>query len=185
MSAVRNDREIDTSMKIALSILAILCSASAAFGQSKPTRKESPKKQNEPKYVITHHTVVPSKDGALPSEDFYVIEYGSTVLKVKYAESQTSSAKPGDSAGSGLHVHLAYRNPDVSQVPEVGVPIRACTFDKDRDHAGDLVIAHQSTDEPCMARVGDRLMYEPSPNGPALFTYVAFDILSEKMKSSR
>jgi hypothetical protein len=136
-------------------------------------------KQPTAKYVIKQHTVVPSK--GLPPEDFYTIEYGSVVFKVKYHGSQTSSAKPGDFPGSGLHWHNQF-NPDVSQVPDVGVPIRACTFNKDRDTDGDLVIAHQSTDAPCMARIGNTLQYEPSPNGPVLFTYVAFDILSEKSR---
>jgi len=168
--------------KIMLSILSVLSITLLAYGQSKPIAKELPKSQPEANYVITQHTVVESK-GALPSEYLYVIEYGPTFLKVKYAESQTSSAKPGDSLGSGLDQHFAYRNPDVSQVPNVGVPIRACTFNKDRDHDGDLVIAIQSSDEPCMARIGDTLHFLPRPNGD--FTYVNFDMLSEKIKSNR
>jgi hypothetical protein len=170
-------------MKIVLSILGTLYLASPAFSESKPTAKESPKNQTEPKYIITQHTVVPSK-GALPPEDLYLIEYGPAILRVKYAESQTSSRKPGDPLGSGLHQHFAYQNPDLSQVPNVGVPIRACTFDKDRDHDGGLIIAHQSSDEPCMARVGDRLQFEPRPNAGD-FEYVAFDILSEKLKANQ
>jgi hypothetical protein len=143
--------------------------------------KETPKNPTEPKYVITSFTVVPSK-GTLPPEYFYTIEFGNTVLRVKYTDSQTTTAKPGDFPGSGLHMHNALYNPDLSQVPNAGVPVRACTFNKARDHDGDLIIAHQSTDEPCMARIGDKLHFEPSPNGPALFTYVGFDILSEKTK---
>jgi hypothetical protein len=160
---------------IVFALLSILF-VSSAFGQSKPTAKET-------LYVIKEHTVVPSKS-SIPPEDFYIIEYGTTVLKVKYTDSQTSSAKPGDSDffGAGLHYHDALSNPDLSQVPNAGVPIRACTFNKQRDHSGDLVIAHQATDEPCMARIGDRLLFEPSPNGPTLFTYVAFDVVSEKTK---
>jgi hypothetical protein len=46
-------------------------------------------------------------------------------LNAKYAESQTSIRKPVEALGSGLHMHDAIRNPDVSQVPNVGVPIRA------------------------------------------------------------
>jgi hypothetical protein len=78
-------------MKIALSLLAV--SFVSAFGQSKPESKPvaDQKSPAESKYVITQHIVVPSKT-AFP-EDLYVIEYGLTVLKVKYAESQTSSAK--------------------------------------------------------------------------------------------
>lgn len=158
---------------IVLALLSILF-VCLAFGQSKPTAKEA-------FYVIKEHTVVPSK-GSFPPEDFYIIEYGTTVLKVKYTDSQTSSAKPGDFPGSGLHRHDALSNPDLSQVPNAGVPIRACTFNKERDHSGDLIIAHQATDEPCMARIGNTLQFEPSPNGPTLFTYVAFDILSEKVR---
>jgi len=172
----------ETSMTIVLSIVGTLLLASCAFSQSKPIAKEAPKNQTERKYLITQHTVVPFK-GALPAKDLYIIEYGATVLKAKYAESQTSNAKPGDSPASNLHYHDAFRDPDVSQVPSVGVPIRACTFDKDRDTHGDLVIAHQSSDEPCMARIGDRLQFLPRPNQD--FTYVAFDVLSEKMKPNR
>jgi hypothetical protein len=160
-------------------MLVTMCFVCLTFGQSKPTAKET-------FYVIKEHTVVPSKTvpakGRLPNEDFYIIEYGVTELRVKYAESQTSSASPGDVPGSGLHRHDALYNPDLSQVPNAGVPIRACTLRKDRDHDGDLVIAHQATDEPCMARIGDVLRFEPSPNGPTLFTYVSFDIVSEKIR---
>jgi hypothetical protein len=135
----------------------------------------------EPKYVIVSFNPAQS-NSALPPEYFYTIEFGSAVLRVKYVDSQTSTAKPSDFAGTGLHYHSATSNPDLSQVPGVGVPIRACTFDKERDHSGDLVIAHQVTGEPCMARVGDKLQFEPSPNGPTLFTYVNFEILTEKVK---
>jgi V8-like Glu-specific endopeptidase len=130
-------------------------------------------------YMITMHTSVPAKGYGSFREELYTVVHGVENLKVKYSESQTSSAKPGDFPGSGLHLHSSYSNPDLSQVPSAGVPIRACLFDKNRDKDGDLVIAVQPTPEPCMARIGNVLRYEPSPNGPALFTYVTFEISSE------
>jgi hypothetical protein len=167
-------------MEIALATVLVFTSLlPSALAQT--TAKDAVKNRTEPKYIITAFNPVPSK-GTLPPEYLYTIEFGNTVLRVKYVDSQTTTAKPGDFPGSGLHRHDALYNPDLSQVPNAGVPIRACTFNKERDHDGDLVIAHQSSDEPCMARIGDRLMFEPSPNGPALFTYVGFEILSEKTK---
>jgi hypothetical protein len=142
---------------------------------------QSNRRKPEPQYVITSFAAVPHKN-SLPPDYFYVIEFGNAVLRVKYSDSQTTTAKPGDFPGTGLHYHSAISNPDLSQIPAVGTPIRTCTFNKERDHAGDLIIAHQVTDEPCMARLGDKLRFEPSPNGPNLFTYVAFEIMSEKIK---
>lgn len=129
-------------------------------------------------YVITAHTVIPANDLEVQADE-YTIRYGAEILKVRYSRSQTSSAKPGDFPGTGLHMHSRDSNPDLSQVPPAGVRIRACLMDQNRDKDGELVIAIQPTSEPCMARVGDSLQYEPSPNGPISFTYVAFDILSE------
>lgn len=114
----------------------------------------------------------------LPAQ--YVV-YGADVLNVKYSSSQISSAKPDDFPGTGLHRHSYYSNPDLSQVPPAGVPIRACLMDKDRDTDGDLIIAVQPTPAPCMARIGDTLQYEPSPNA-GNFTYVDFDIISERVR---
>lgn len=102
-------------------------------------------------YMIAMHTSVPAEDsGNFPGE-LYTIVHGTETLKVRYSESQTSSAKPGDFPGSGLHLHISYSNPDLSQVPLVGVPTRACLFNKNRDKDGDLVIAVQPTPEPCIA----------------------------------
>jgi len=142
---------------------------------------QSNRPKPEPQYVITSFAAVPSEN-SLPPEYFYTIEFGNAVLRVRYSDSQTTTAKPGDFPGTGLHYHSAISDPDLTQIPAVGTPIHSCIFDKERDHAGDLRIAHQVTDQPCMARLGDKLRFEPSPNGPSLFTYVAFEIMSEKIK---
>ncbi len=74
----------------------------------------------------------------------YTITYGGTTLKVQYAESQTSTAKPGDLAGSNLHWHERYQNPNLTQMPQLGVAIRACEMDTEYpDNEGHPVIAHQ------------------------------------------
>lgn len=132
-------------------------------------------------YVITAHTVIPANDADVTADE-YTISYGTEILKVRYSHSQTNSARNGDPLGAGLHSHSRYSNPDLSQVPPAGVPIRACLMDENRDKDGDLVIAQQPTPEPCMARIGDSLQYEPSPNGPILFTFVSFDIVSESAR---
>ncbi len=142
----------------------------------KPKQRES-----EDSYVITDHTVVNSES---EEENNYTVTYGVDVLKVRYEASQTSTAKPGDLPGFGLHPHYAYSDPDLSQVPPLGKPIRACLTDKDRDVDGDLIIARQPTPDPCMARIGNTLQYEPSPNAGD-FAYVTFDILSERENSSK
>lgn len=148
----------------------------AAFGWGIVFHREKPASAQQ--YVIRTHTVVSANDGE-PTADEYTISYGTETLKVRYSQSQTTSAKEGDSPGSGLHWHTRDSHPDLSQVPLAGLPIRACLMDEARDKDGDLIIAHQPTPEPCMARIGNSLRYEPSPNGPALFTFVTFDILSE------
>ncbi len=130
-------------------------------------------------YVFTAHDV---RDGVGLQEDIYTVTYGPSVITVKYAESQTSTAKPGDFPGTGLHPHFSYSHPDLSQVPPIGVPVPACVMDKERDHDGDLVIAIQPTPAPCISRNGDTLHYELSPNGPMFFTYVNFDIITEKVR---
>lgn len=132
-------------------------------------------------YTITEHAVVQETNSSL-QRDEYTLTYGPETLKVRYTDSQTSSAKAGDFPGSGLHMHSWYSNPDLSQVPPAGTKIRACLLNPQRDSQGDLVIARQPTPEACMARIGDTLRYEPSPNGPALFTYVAFEIVSEQSR---
>lgn len=141
-------------------------------------------------YTITAHTVVQLKPvyvggylqtGLATQEDDYIVAYGADILKVKYASSQTSSAKPGDFPGTGLHEHRYDSDPDLSQVPQVGVPIRRCELSKNVMQDGSQIIAMQPTSEPCMIQLGDTLRYEPSPNA-GNFTYVNFDIVSEKAR---
>ncbi len=127
-------------------------------------------------YVIKAHTSVPTGSDSNLRDELYTIVHGAEILKVRYSESQTSSAKPGDFPGTGLHTHSSYSNPDLSQIPALGVAIRACLMRKEPE---DLIIAIQPTPAPCMARSGNTLQYNPSPNGPELFTYVTFDILAE------
>jgi hypothetical protein len=114
----------------------------------------------------------------------YTVRHGRVLMKVTYAESQTSSAKRGDFPGTGLHLHTRNgeypHGPDLSQAPEVGVSIRQCLL-RTPDKDGELMIAIQPTPEPCMMQNGNTLHYEISPNGPSLFTYVNFDIISERL----
>lgn len=152
-----------------LFLIALVASASAgAIGQSKP-REAAPAP-----YVIVSHTGYN-----------YTVRHGRVTMKVTYSESQTSTAKPGDFPGTGLHRHskdgVYPYGPDLSQVPEVGLQIRQCTLSKTPDHDGDPVIAIQTTPEPCMMQNGNTLHYEPTPNTGA-FTYVNFDIVSEQLK---
>jgi hypothetical protein len=114
----------------------------------------------------------------------YTVRHGRAIMKVNYVESQTSTAKPGDAPGTGLHHHSRYgaypNGPDLSQVPEVGLLINQCVLSKTPDSSGGPVIAVQPTPEPCMMQNGNTLQYEPSPNAGA-FTYVSFDIVSERI----
>jgi S1-C subfamily serine protease len=141
--------------------------------------------------MITAHTIV-HDDGTNSQLDNYVIVYGSEVLKVQYAESQISTVKPGASLleqvapGKNLHWHARYgrwpQEPDVSQVPHIRVPIRACEMNsKYPDTDGHPVIAIQSVSAPCMSRTGDNtLHYLLAPNGGIkMWEYVNFDILEE------
>jgi hypothetical protein len=140
-------------------------------------------------FVITAHTVVEAKNDAegvlIPQEDDYTVTVGNDVMKVKYSESQTSTAKPGDSLGSGLRLHQSYHDPDLSQIPQVGTPILKCVMDTQNPlHDGSLAIAVQPTPAPCMVQIGDTLQYEPRPNAGD-FTYVNFDIISERARTER
>jgi hypothetical protein len=146
----------------------------------------------EDSYVITAHTVVQLKPvylngylqtGLPTQEDDYTVVYGTDILKVKYSDSQTNSAKPGESPMT--HEHSYDRDPDLSQVPQVGTPIRHCKLSKDITPDGGPIIDVQPTPGPCMIQFGDTLQYEPSPNagdGPGAYTYVGFDIISERAR---
>lgn len=147
-------------------VLASIAASLAAFGQSNPKSPLNP-------YVIVAHT-----------EYNYTVRHGRTTLKISYSDSQTSSAKPGDFPGTGLHYHSRNgtypQGPDLSQAPEVGLRINQCVLSITPDRDGDPVIAIQPTPEPCMMQNGNTLRYEISPN-VATFTYINFDILSEQM----
>ena len=131
-------------------ILIIVTLVVGGCSRSKPVAPEAQR------YTITEHVVVSEPDSS-QQRDEYTLTYGPEILKVKYSESQTNSAKPGDFPGTGLHLHSWYSNPDLSQVPPAGTKVRACLMNPERDKDGDLVIAKQPTSEPCMARVGDTL----------------------------
>jgi hypothetical protein len=117
---------------------------------------------------------------------------GSEVLTVQYSDSQIRTVKPGASQlelpapGENLLMHIWYgsypQGPDVSQVPHIGVPIRACEMNtKYPNKDGHPVIAVQSVPAPCVSREGDTLHYSIAPNdkGIKMYEYVNFDILSE------
>lgn len=133
----------------------------------------------ESSYVIKEHHVA-NVDTDMQS-DYYTVRYGSVLMKVRYASLQTSSAKPGDFPGTGLHGHRAGLDPDLTQIPDLGVPIRRCRLTTRDSEDGDPIIDTQPTPAPCMVQLGDTLQYEPSPNAGD-FTSVIFDILSEKVQ---
>jgi hypothetical protein len=178
-------------MSKATLIATLIAFVSAFFPPAKaqaPLKTKPSAKSDQPTYIITAHTVV--RDESTDSQlDNYVIVYGTEVLKVQYAESQISTVKPGASLleqvapGKNLHRHTRYgrwpQEPDVSQVPQVGVPIRACEMDtKYPDSYGHPVIAIQSVSAPCMSRDGDTLHYVVAPNGGIkMWEYVNFDIV--------
>ncbi len=152
------------------------------------------KEQSDEAYVITAHAVV-HDENTNSQLDNYVIVHGPEILKVQYAESQISTVKQGASLlespiqGKDLHLHFRYRvwpqEPDVSQVPNIGVPIRTCEMDT--NYPGSVehpAVAIQSVAAPCMSRDGDTLHYSVAPNGGIkMFEYVNFDILSETVSS--
>jgi hypothetical protein len=155
-----------------LSILVFMAAASlTGVSQSKP------RESTLTPYVIVAHT-----------EYTYTVRHGRTLMMARYSESQTSTAKPGDFPGTGLHQHFrdgVYpTGPDLSQVPEVGVKINQCLLSKTPDVDGDPVIAVQPTPEPCMTQNGNTLRYEPTPNAGA-FNYVNFDIVSERLETNK
>jgi hypothetical protein len=167
--------------------LSIVALALFAVGCSSVTRPPQPR---EDVFVITAHSIVEAKvdaQGVLtPQEDDYTVTVGNDVMKVKYAESQTSTAKPGDFPGSGLHFHQAYHDPDLSQIPQVGTPILKCILDtKNPMHDGSLAIAVQPTPDSCMTQNGDTLHYALHPNSEVDFSYVNFDVISERARTER
>ena len=139
----------------------------------KPTLKDTHDAKvssSQDNYVITAHTSVATDRYSNLRDELYTIVHGADIFKVQYSKSQTSSAKPGDVPGTGLHMHFSFSDPDLSQIPAAGVAIRACLTGKYHDE--DVII----DDQPCMLREGDQLTYHPQSGA---FTYVFFDILSE------
>ena len=132
--------------------------------------------------IIEHHTILAS-DSDIERQE-YTVRHGNNILKVLYTDSQTSTAKPGDFPGSGLHYHNHTFSKDgatdLSQVPEAGVPILQCILSEEKMSDGGPIIARQPTRAPCMIVIGNNLQYEPAPNGPVNFTYVNFEIVSER-----
>jgi hypothetical protein len=169
----------------------VLLTIAGCSSSKQPTLK--PSVRSEDTYMITAHTVVQLKpvylggylQTGLPThEDDYTVTYGADVLEVKYASSQTNTAKQGASLieiEQGIHRHSRERDPDVSQVPQVGMPIKRCLLSKDVLPDGGVIIATQPTSEPCMVQIGDILQYEPSPNAGS-YTNVIFDIVSESVR---
>ena len=182
--------------KISMKLLClVVLVAGVVAAQSVPLKTKPSAKADQPTYMITAHKVV--HDESTNSQlDNYVIVYGSEILTVQYAESQISTVKPGASKleqvfpVKNLHLHARYgswpHEPDVSQVPHIGVPIRACEMDTEYpDNDGHPVIAIQSVSAPCMSRNGDTLHYAIAPNGGIkMWEYVNFDILSETVATA-
>src|SRR5271155_5045174 len=162
-------------MKITIMATALFLIAVSAYGQtpnatSKGTR-DAQATLSQDGYVITTHTNAPTEGYGNLRDELYTIAHGAEILKVRYSQSQTSSAKPGDAFGTGLHEHSSDSNPDLSQIPAAGGVIRACRLAKDRMPDGSPIIDRQPTPAPCMARFENVLQYKPSPNS-GNFTYV-------------
>lgn len=117
-----------------------------------PLRAQGPSAQDT--YVITKHTSVPAKQGVNWREEQYTIAHGT-------------------------EIRITDPNPDLSQIPKLGVPIRACVMHGD-------AVAIQPEPAPCISRnvgisrdVGSTLTYWPSPNSDGA-SWVTFEILSEE-----
>lgn len=78
-------------------------------------------------------------------------------------------------------MHSYYSDPDLSQVPEVGVEILQCIVHPSEVHANEVIIAVQPTPAPCMVRIGSELQYEPMPNA-GRYDNVIFDVVSENLQ---
>ena len=88
-----------------------------------------------PVFTIIEHHIVPAKGLDMERQE-YTVRHGNEILKVLYSDSQTSSAKPGDFPGTGLHYHNYSFSKDgatdLSQIPEVGVPILQCMLSEEK-----------------------------------------------------
>jgi hypothetical protein len=152
------------------------------------------KSKSDPKtdYVITEHHVIPESNSDV-ERDEYTVRHADAILTVRYFESQTNSA-PFDPQNSMKQIlanpkvlqwHFygagGASAPDLTQVPEVGVPIRQCVTHKNELHGDEDVIAVQEIPDPCMIRKGPMLHYEPEPNA-ARGTFIHFEIVSERLR---
>ena len=185
---------LEETMSKTASALILSAVISLVASPAKAQASAKAKQSTEPTYMITTHKVV-HDEHTNSQRDNYIIIYGSEVLTVQYSDSQISTVKPGASElelpapGENLLLHIWYgsypQGPDVSQVPHIGVPIRACEMDtKYPKKDGHPVIAVQSVPASCMSRDGDTLHYSIAPNnkGIKMYEYVNFDILSETIK---
>jgi hypothetical protein len=136
-------------------------------------------------YVITTHQTI-SVDGV--PRDEYTITHNDVVLTARYFESQTNSSPSGSNTMEQLskdpkiqHAHRFGDDANLSQIPEVGQPIRQCVTHKNELHGDEITVAVQPTPDPCMVRFGNLLQYEPTPNA-ARFTYVTFGVVSEHVR---
>lgn len=182
----RGALKISKATLIATLIAVVLAFSSTAKAQA-PLKTKPSTKLDQRKYIITAHTVVQDDETNI-QRDNYVIVYGSEVLRVQYSNSQISTAEPGASKlehEKSIQMHTWYGSwpfgPDLSEVPQVSVPIRACEMDTEYpDSEGHPVIAIQSVLAPCMSRYGDTLHFVLAPNGGVkMFDFVVFDILEE------
>jgi S1-C subfamily serine protease len=179
-----SEKKLDRkAIRITIIAHALFLTATFAYGQKPKMTLEKTRDEQatsaQDTYVITKHASVPSSEGGNRRDEQYTIVHGAEILKVRYVESQTSNVRPGDFPlqGQTLHLHSTFSNPDLSQIPPVGVAIRACLTREDS-------IAVQPTPAPCMVRLPeDGVEYVPSPNSGD-FAYVKFDILSETTKPS-
>jgi len=152
-------------------LLFVLTASLAAVGQASQTKP----------YVITGFRPV-QIDGLKRYE--YTVKHGNVTLKVLYRESQVGISKDEwdanvKSGGKNLPtVHFYYDRDqgDISQVPELGTSLSACVLSHLSN--GEKSIAIQPTPQPCMDQRSDSLTYLPFPNGPRLFDYVKFEIVS-------
>ena len=65
------------------------------------------------------------------------------------------------------------------------MPILQCLLSEEKDVDENTMHDSQPTPAPCMIVIGNNLQYEPAPNGPVHFTYVAFEIISEREADAR
>jgi hypothetical protein len=166
-------------------LMAVVSAFSSPAKAQAPLKTKPSAKSDQPTYMITAHTII--HDNSTIQRDNYVVVYGSEVLRVQYSGSHIDTPKPGASElenEMNIQQHTSYGSgpfgPDLSEVPQIGVAIRACEMDTkypETDPRSGIAI-HQSVSTPCMHRVADTLRYELAVNGgPKKYDDVIFDIL--------